>query len=185
MVTLLKTHDEKALKSLFELYHTSLCLLAYTIVKDNDQAKDIVQDVFIKLWKNRMSLEITSSLNAYLKRATVNSSINFIESGYVKNKHRLEKSNLTFYSRNTADQELTYDELKKRADDSIQNLPIRTRGVFTLIRSDEMTYKEVAETLGISVKAVEKEMMKALKLLREALKDYLPSFMLLLANTLL
>ena len=53
-------------------------------------------------------------------------------------------------------------------------LPARTRAVFRLIRSEEMSYKEVAETLGISLNAVEKEMMKALAFLRQALKDYLP-----------
>lgn len=182
-MALLKTHDQKALKILFDLYHAPLCLLAFRMVGDKDQAKDIVQEVFIKLWKNRQRLDITCSLYAYLKRATVNTALNYIESTSRLKKESLEKSDLIAHARDTTDQKLAYDELKEKTDDAIRKLPPRTRTVFTLIRSEEMSYKEVAETLGISLKAVEKEMMRALKLLREALKDYLtPVIVPLVAN---
>ena len=180
LVALLKTHDQKALKKLFDLYHATLCKLAYTLIKDQDLAKDIVQEVFIKLWKGRDKLEITISLQAYLKRATVNTALNYIESGKRLNKDTLDKADTLSHSLNTTYQEITFQELKDKADISIQMLPPRTRVVFTLIRTDEMSYKEVAEALNISTKAVEKEMMKALRLLREALKDYLPSVVLAL-----
>lgn len=183
LIALLKINDQEALKRLFDLYHHSLCLLAIKIVRDKDQAKDIVQEVFIKLWKNRERLEITGSLLAYLKRATVNTSLNYIESASVSKKQPLQKSDLTFYSRNNTDENLGYDELKRKADNAIEELPVRTRTIFILIRTEEMSYKEAAEAVGISMKAVEKEMMKALKLLREALKDYLtPTILPLVAN---
>jgi RNA polymerase sigma-70 factor (ECF subfamily) len=181
LIASLKSDDQKALKKLFELYHASLCSLAYTLTKDKDQSKDVVQDVFIKLWKNRQSLEITVSLYAYLKRATVNTAINYIEKTGRSNKQPIEKSDLTAYAQNTTDQDFSYNELKNKADEAICQLPSRTRAVFTLIRAEEMSYKEVADTLDISLKAVEKEMLKALKLLREALREYLPSSMILLA----
>jgi RNA polymerase sigma-70 factor (ECF subfamily) len=76
--------------------------------------------------------------------------------------------------------ELSMNELSTHANNAINNLPPRTRTVFTLIRSEEMSYREVAETLGISIKAVEKEMIKALKLLRESLRSFLNSFALFL-----
>jgi RNA polymerase sigma-70 factor (ECF subfamily) len=183
LLTLLKLNDQKALEKLFDLYHKSLCLLAFKITRDKDQAKDIVQEVFIKLWKNRERLEITSSLFAYLKRATVNTALNYLEGATVLRNQPLEKSDLTFHSRDTTGQKLAYDELKEKADDAIQKLPVRTRTIFILIRTEEMSYKEVAEAVDISMKAVEKEMMKALRLLREALKDYLtPSILPLVAN---
>ena len=183
LIALLKINDQKAFGKFFELYHKSLCLLALKIVRDNDQAKDIVQEVFIKLWKNRQRLEIRGSLFAYLKRATVNTALNYIESPGVLRSQPLEKTDLTFHSRNATDQPLAYDELKQKADDAIQKLPVRTRTIFILIRSEEMSYKEVADSVGISMKTVEKEMMKALRLLREALKDYLtPSILPLIAN---
>jgi RNA polymerase sigma-70 factor (ECF subfamily) len=175
VASLLNADDQNALNVLFEEYYSPLCLLAFKIVRDRDQAKDIVQEVFIKLWKSRHVLKITTSWKAYLKRATVNTALNYLESGYFQKKHPLEGADLSFYSGTTADEQHAYNELKKRSDEAIENLPLRTRTIFVLIRSDEMSYKEVAETLGISLKAVEKEMMKALQLLRTALRDYLPA----------
>lgn len=175
LVALLKTNDEKALKKLFDYYHTPLCVLANTIVRDKDQAKDIVQDVFIKLWKNRHRLEITGSLGAYLRKATVNTALNVIESVSRSHTQSIGQTDPGFHAITTADQEVAYEELKQKTEQAIARLPIRTRSVFTLIRSEEMSYKEVSATLNISLKAVEKEMIKALKILREALQEYLPS----------
>jgi RNA polymerase sigma-70 factor (ECF subfamily) len=181
--SLLNQNDQHALNMLFKEYYSPLCLLAFKVVRNRDQAKDIVQDVFLKLWKSRHTLKITTSLQAYLRRATVNTAVNHLESGYVRKKHALEKTDLSFYAGSPADEEHAYNELKKRADEAIEKLPLRTRTIFILIRSDEMSYKDVAETLGISLKAVEKEMMKALQLLRTALRDYLPSALIpFLAN---
>jgi RNA polymerase sigma-70 factor (ECF subfamily) len=178
LIALLKTHDQKALKSIFEQYHSALCALAFSMIKDKDQSKDIVQDVFIKLWKNRLTLEISTSLQAYLKRATINTALNFMAS----RKDNLRELNVNIRSTNAVDQEIAFRELQQGADNAIKNLPVRTRAVFTLIRSEEMSYKQVAITLAISEKAVEKEMMKALRLLREALKEYLPSIVIITAN---
>ena len=84
-------------------------------------------------------------------------------------------ANLAFKhgSENVIDRQHSFNELSSRVDEAINKMPLRTKAVFTLIRFEEMTYQEVSESLDISLKAVEKEMMKALKLLREALKDYL------------
>jgi RNA polymerase sigma-70 factor, ECF subfamily len=179
LIILLKKNDQGALKMLFERYHSSLCRLAATIVRDKESAKDIVQEVFIKLWRNRAQLEITSSWNAYLRRATVNTALNYLESHKRMIREDLDHPELARHSDASADKELAFDELKKKADHTIEKLPGRTRIVYTLIRSEEMSYREVAETLNISLKAVEKEMMKALKMLREALREYLPSAIIL------
>jgi RNA polymerase sigma-70 factor (ECF subfamily) len=180
----IKNDDEKALKDLFETWHNPLCIIAFRIVKDKDLAKDVVQDVFIKFWKKRKQIEITSSFGAYMKRATINTALNQIETSINFKKQEIEKSDLTFYTGNRTDQLLDHEELKRKSDDAILNLPVRTRTVFTLIRMEEMSYKEVSSTLGISLKAVEKEMMKALKLLREALKDYLYLLILFVSGIL-
>ena len=174
LITLLRRGDQRALQTLFDSYHASLCALACRLINDHERAKDIVQEVFIRLWKNRHQLEIKTSWNAYLKRATVNTALNHIKQASASRNLILEKTNLSSNLTQSSEQEFIYSELKKKADDEIEKLPPRTRTVFKLIRSEEMSYKEVAEVLDISIKAVEKEMMKALKLLREALRDYLP-----------
>ena len=168
----LKQDDPSAFRSIFATYHSLLCRLSYKIVTDEDAAKDLVQDVFIKLWQNRKKLNIQHSLAFYLKRAVVNASINYLD--------RTRKfvaitpaQTDAAHSPHHAEQSQSYQELSTQIDKAITNLPPRTRAVFTLIRFDEMSYKEVADSLNISIKAVEKEMMKALSILRQSLKDYL------------
>lgn len=178
LILALSKNDRSAINTVFLKYHLILCRVSFRIVKDEDEAKDVVQEVFIKLWRNRNELTIAYSLEAYLKRAVVNTSLNHLE-----RKNRLTAmdvfdSKFIQASENTADQQQSFDELSTRLDHAIDLLPVRTKAVFTLIRFDELSYKEVAESLDISMKAVEKEMMKALRLLRDALKDYLPLVML-------
>jgi RNA polymerase sigma-70 factor, ECF subfamily len=152
-------------------YHEKLCRVAYRVVRDADKSKDIVQDVFVKLWIKRESLQIHSSLEAYLKRAVVNSSINALQE--VKTASLGFNDDVDQWASPGPAEESEYIELADRADAAINNLPQRTAAVFRLIRFEGMSYREVAQALEISEKAVEKEMMKALRLLRAALKDYL------------
>ena len=172
LIEALKQSDRSAINTIFLKYHSLLCRISFRIVNDAEEAKDVVQEVYIKLWRNRKEISISYSLEAYLKRAVINTSLNHVE----------RKKKFTFldphapivkHAENVVDQQQSFDELSSRVDRAIGNLPLRTKAVFTLIRFEEMTYQEVSENLDISVKAVEKEMMKALKLLREALKNYL------------
>ena len=174
LIEALRRDDRSAIDTIFLKYHTLLCRISFRIVNETDEAKDVVQDVFIKLWRNRRELRIDYSLEAYLKRAVVNTSLNRIESK--KRFTTLDLQGLTQrdVGERIVEQQHGLTELSSQVDDAINKLPVRTRAVFTLIRLEEMSYKEVSESLNISIKAVEKEMMKALKLLREALKDYLP-----------
>jgi RNA polymerase sigma-70 factor (ECF subfamily) len=133
-----------------------------------------VQEVFIKLWQKRKELTIDFSLEAYLKRAVVNTSINHLDRKQRITSLDASQAKFVQASENTVDQQQSFNELSVRIDYAIGKLPQRTQLVFKLIRFEEMSYKEVSEGLEISLKAVEKEMMKALRLLREALKDYLP-----------
>jgi len=174
LVAALKQNDRSAINSIFLKYHALLCRVSFHLVQDREDAKDVVQEVFIKLWRNRKEINISHSLEAYLKRAVVNTSLNHIESKkkFISLDH-LEPAP-DYVIGNVVEEQQASEELSLRLDLAIGNLPLRTKAVFTLIRFEEMSYKEVSESMSISLKAVEKEMMKALKLLRHALKDYLP-----------
>ena len=178
LLSLLQQDHQSALKELFELHHGPLCRISYRIVQDADEAKDVVQEVFFKLWRNRKGLVIEISLFAYLKRAVVNTSLNALEKHKRFNRAEMNPSDEAKFSFQDTDQQQLANELALLAEKAVENLPPRTKAVFRLIRMEEMSYKEVAESLHISIKAVEKEMMKALRLLRVALKDYLPSLLL-------
>ena len=79
LIAALKEDDRSAINSIFLRYHAMLCRVSFRIVNDREEAKDVVQDVFIKLWRNRKEINISYSLEAYLKRAVVNTSLNHVE----------------------------------------------------------------------------------------------------------
>ena len=173
ILTALQSGDAAAMKVIFQQYHERLCRVSYLITSDSDAAKDIVQDVLLKLWQHRNKLNIQVSLEFYLKRSVVNATLNFLERNKKNVPFELSVAETAIAPSDIVNLEHNAKELSVRIDAAIKALPPRTRAVFTLIRFNEMSYRQAAESLGISVKAVEKEMMRALNSLRESLKDYL------------
>ena len=180
LIEALRQGDQSAMQRIFLTYHTRLCRIAFKLTGDADTARDMVQDVYLKLWQSRESINIHVSLEFYLKRAVVNTSLNFLDKvKKLTSFEPLERESMSI-GHNVVEQSQEAQELMVKIDHAVSSLPSRTKIVFTLIRFEEMSYREVAETLNISTKAVEKEMMKALHYLRDALKDYLPLIFILI-----
>lgn len=154
-------------EKLFKANHKDLCRLAKRIVNDSENAQDIVQDVFVKVWNLRDSLH-TTSLKSYLYSATTNTSLNYLE----KNKKTEKISSLKIESL-TASQHPNTKELENLVDKAIEKLPPRCKVIFILNRFEGLRYKQIAETLNISQKTVENQMGKALRIMHEELKTYL------------
>jgi RNA polymerase sigma-70 factor (ECF subfamily) len=166
--------DRQVFRQLFDTYHSRLYSLSFQMLRDSDKAKDAVQEVFIKLWNNREKISVTHSLEAYLKRSVINTTLNVIENE--KGHSFLSLFNPASVSLVDRQNQTRIDdagELRQTIDKAILSLPARTRAVFVLVRIEQMSYDQVSESLQISNKAVEKEMMKALRLLREQLKHFL------------
>ena len=169
LITSLQNGDESAMDVLFRRHYKSICRSVYRILKDNNLAEDIAQEVFLGLWKKRDKLKITTSVQAYLKRTAVNKSLNFIRDQKIKFDDE-EKMPVQYNNQSTSQQKLEADDLQNLINDSIDLLPEKCRLVFTLSRFEEMTYQEIANELNISIKTVENQISKALKFLRKALK---------------
>ena len=167
----LKENDEEAVRWLFSTYFSSLVGVAHRIVQDQDMAKDIVQDVFVRLWSHRDTLRITSSLQSYLKRSVVNKAIDYKRRFYDKNKEALDDQKERFYHINHAEDRLSEEDTRQQINHAINTLPERCRLVFILSRHEALTYAQIAEKLDISIKTVENQMTKALKILRQALSS--------------
>ena len=167
----LKNNDEGAIRWLFATYFTPLAGVANRIVQDQDSAKDIVQDVFVRLWTHRNTLQITTSLQSYLRRSVVNASIDHRRRFYEKNKEALDDFGEWIDESPLADRELREQDTKKQISEAISTLPERCRLIFVLSRYEELTYAQIATRLDISIKTVENQMSKALKILRKKLKD--------------
>ena len=141
------------------------------MVRSSAIAEDIVQDVFVKVWRNRAQLDQQQSIKSYLYRAAINTALNYLEK--TKPNTSLDDTFEHAGSANDTDNMLAYQETEQRIQAAIDTLPPKCKVVFMLSRFEDQSYAEIAQALDISVKAVEKHMGKALKILREQLKDYI------------
>jgi len=175
--------SEKEFEVLFKKQFASLCNLAFTLVKNSDIAKDVVQQVFIKLWHKKQEISIQTSIEAYLYRMVINTALNQIEKD--KKYTRLDDHPAELMNHETKNlEDNTNEEREKKVRDAIDELPRQCQTVFYLSRFGDLSNKEIAIKLGISVKAVEKHITIALKSLRIKLKPLFKSefvlFLLLL-----
>lgn len=162
-----------AFESLFREYYQVLCSYALKFVSDPDTAEEIVQDLFYTLWEKRQELQINTSVRSYLFTATHNRCLKFIQHMTVEQKYR------SYYLRNESEiDNEEYDsanigEMQQIIDQTLDSLPERCGKIFRLNRFEGLKYYEIAEKLSISVKTVEANMGRALKMLRKNLKDFI------------
>jgi len=171
--------DEEAFRLLFYNFFPPLCVFAARYIPDKETCEDIVQEVFLKIWKNRKRLEINTSARNFLVTAVKNSCIDHQRKRDTEENYRTYQSLLN-HQMMTSDDIYTIRELEEMIHESLNKLPDNIRLVFEMNRFEGKTYSEIASQLNISVKTVEAYMSKALKILRVELKDYLPFVILFL-----
>lgn len=170
---LLAQRDVASFEQVFKTYFKSLHAYAFSIINDEDEAEEIVQQVFFKLWERNENLHINGPINAYLYRAVHNESLNYLKHQKVKAGHQLY---VAYNMKNEAElplKKINAAELENKIKKALNELPEQCRTVFQLSRFDDLKYREIADKLDISVKTVENQMGKALKILRAKLADYL------------
>jgi len=176
--------DPHLFDELFRQYSKPLFYYAAKFVED-EAAKDIVQDVFVKLWSDQ-TINISQSLNSLLFTMVRNSCLQQLEKQKVRNKYlestklMLQEDELRYYMEEKSG--LIEQELEDKLNEVINSLPDRCRQIFLLSRFENKKNKEIALELEISVKAVEKQITKALATVRIDMKDYLPMLAFLLSS---
>lgn len=172
LTTRLQTDDKAVLKELFEAHYTAVCAAVHRFVGERGVTEDLAQQVFIRFWEKRHQIEITTSPGAYLHRMAVNEALAWLRSK--KNQLPEEITPATpFMPEADGEKVLLQNELQEQIHKAIDRLPPRCRAVFQLSRFEEKSYQEIADAMEISVKTVEHQMGKALRVLREQLKPYL------------
>ncbi len=173
ILSLLASNDEKSIDLLFDKYYTYLCNVIYRVINDSDYAEDIVQEIFMDIWKKREKINVQTSLRAYLRRAAVNRSLNHIRKQRMKFDD--DEDAVLDIESSTIDGQTTMEknELERRIHESIDALPPKCKLVFSMSRFENMSYQEIADALGISIKTVENQISKALRILRSAVQSYL------------
>jgi RNA polymerase sigma-70 factor (ECF subfamily) len=137
-----------------------------------DEAEDVVQKMFCTLWDKRTELDVQVSLKSYLYRSVHNTCLNRLKHERVRDAHKADFTYRHGGAHNSADERMAYDELTAAVERAVAQLPKQCRTVFELSRSETLTYPEIAERLKISRNTVENHICKALRLLREKLKEF-------------
>lgn len=153
-------------------YFKVLSLFALRIVRDSAVAEDIVQDVFTECWDNRDVIDFKQPIKPYLYKLTYNRSLDFLKSSNSKNVLISEKTSILndiLYAAFTTEEEVRLGDIRRELLGGIDTLPERCKEVFLLSRKSNLKNKEIAKSLDISVKAVEKHITTALKSLRSHL----------------
>lgn len=175
-----KPIDNAIFKQLFDEYFERLHRYAFTLLKDPDEAKDAVQEVFASLWLKKETLQIKQSPRAYLYNAVHNHCLNRIRNQQTRQRY------YQAYGEHLIPEQpgktLEEKEIQKGIYQLLQLLPGRNREVFMKSRFEGKKYYEIAEEMKISIKTVEAQMTKALKILRKALST---SQVLLMINSML
>ncbi len=167
----LQVGNEQAFQVLFRKYYSALCVFARQLLNDSELAEETVQDMFVRIWEKRESLNIETSVKHYFFRSVRNHCLNQIQHEKIKKQYAnmvLESAQSEF----DPDQHYIEVGLVQRIEESIESLPPKRKEIFKLSREQGLKYKEIADTLNISVKTVEAQMGLALKHLREELKEF-------------
>ena len=171
--------DRNSFRDIFQDYYQPLCHLSMHYLEDKDEAKGVVQEAFVKLWEVRHELNPDSNLRNFLFTLVKNNCLNILKRRQILLKHheKIRWMEMHYQYESMArmgDDYLEFNELKDKIDLSIRNLPIHCRVVFEMSRFEDLKNREIADKLGVTQKTVEAHLTKALKILRNDLKDYLP-----------
>ena len=168
----LRGGDKDAFDSIFREYYPHLTGVAESMLREREAAEDMAQDVMMELWRRRETLVLETSLRAYLFRAVRNRSLNYLR--HLRIAPRVDPEAAATVSGGSADRDTLENEMETAVRAAIGELPERCREVFQLSRVHGLKYVEIAQALEISVKTVEAQMGKAIRVLRTRLAAWLP-----------
>ncbi|RAJ21153.1 RNA polymerase sigma-70 factor [Pedobacter cryoconitis] len=170
-------YDDTAFEHLFKAHYKALHVYVNTMIRDPEIAEEIVQNRFMKFWEKRELLNIQTSVKAYLYKCVHNDTLNFLKHEKVKMRHQ----NFTMHSvqeSEPASHRVELNELASKIHGAMEDLPEQCRLIFHMSRFEELKYREIADQLGLSIKTVESQMGKALRILRLKLVDFLALLLL-------
>lgn len=174
--------DDNAFERLFKEHFKALHAYARVMLRDDDLAEEMVQNIFLRLWERRELLNVQTSVKAYLYKMVHNDCLNYFKHNKTKAKYENYASYAMEGKTNSAAHKLELGELEHHIAEALNELPLQCRTIFQMSRFEELKYKEIASHLGISVKTVENQMGKALKIMRVKLADFLPLVILWLVD---
>lgn len=172
IITLLRDGDENAFHILYKKYAKQLFCFINRSVRDSDDSNDLLQTVFVKIWETRCCIDPEGSFSGYLYTIARNLMCNYYKKKIVVQAYQAFATSGEKEENNTVFSSLVYKELSEKINTEINNLPKKRRQIFVMSRKLNMSYKEIAEQLGISENTVDTQIRKALQYLREKREEF-------------
>lgn len=169
LMELLRQGNQAAFTALFNRYDRLLFIYAYKKLQDKEEAKDVVQDVFINLWNGRNDFKLQSNLSGYLYKSVSNKALNLFRDKNINEKYLLSLQELLDKNDIATDHRIREKDIASLIDREIGELPPKMREVFELRRKEYLSNKEIADKLNISEQTVATHIKRALKILRTRL----------------
>ena len=176
LAELQQTDGEAFMEALYRAYYRPLATTAARVVQDRAAAEDLVQEVLLTVWKNRRTLVVTTTYQAYLTRAVLYAALRY--AARQKRQVGWDETSPPEAGRNTTEEHVYGQEAEAAVAAALATLPPQCRTVFLLSRQEGLSYQQIAEALEVAPKTVENQMGKALRLLRQGLKGLLPILLL-------
>ena len=171
--------DKQAFKYFFDKYYSELCNFVNIYLKNNNLAEEVVQDIFVYFWENKSRINIKSSVRSYLFGASKYRSLNVLRQQRKDNSFRESLPIDDQFSETATDYFTDPEEFRKLLDDAVHQLPEKCKRIFLLSKQDNLSNKEIAARLGLSLKTVENQITIALKKLRSYLAPHREKIFLL------
>jgi RNA polymerase sigma-70 factor (family 1) len=177
LMALLSKGDAVAYENIYQRYWSILYRHARKMLQNEEEARDVVQDVFVMLWSKQGELNLNASLSAYLYAAVRNKILNLFKRSKVEDNHLDSLKVFISNGENITDYLVRERNLSAIIEQEIAALPQRMRQVFELKRKNNLSYKEISEEMNISDLTVKTQMNKAMKVLRLRLASVMSCFL--------
>ena len=172
LLTQISLGDQSSFRQLYHQFYKRLLQFAFVLTRNKEVAEELVEDVFIKFWKNRKNAENIGNVKVYLYSATKNTCLNYLSSKAHQNiTQPFDAFNIELANPLSPEQILIYRETYTKIKSAIETLPPRCKMIFKLIREDGLKYKEVAEILNLSASTVEAQMTIAIRRIAFIVKE--------------
>lgn len=175
IITQIKLGDVSTFNSLFNSVYIQLYIHCRKFISDPEEAKDLLQNVFLHFWEKRDSIDIHTSLNAYLYKSVQNECLNHLrtlKTIYTTENKDSDVNKDEIIENTNPFSELTVLEIEQITENTIEELPDQCKSIFKLSRVNGLRNQEIADLLDISIRTVETQIYRALKILKNRLKDY-------------
>jgi len=179
-ISMLQKGDLRAFDKLYHFYSPKLYRFAFSLLKNNEDAEGIVQEVFLILWKKRNEIDLTKSFKSYLFTISHNLIIDQLRKRLKEKEYQAYLKSYFNLTTLTPEQATDYNIIKSQVDQAVEELPEKRKLIYKLSREKGLSHKEISKQLNISDKTVENQITLSLRHLRHRLGTEIPAVLLYL-----